>query len=71
MKNKLKVVLFYHWFLIKNDVDDNKFVDCAVATNADCIVTNDRHFDVVKEVRFPVITVINLGQFQMLLSQQV
>ena len=25
---------YYNWNLIKNDPDDNKFVDCAVAANA-------------------------------------
>lgn len=34
LPNVVKVDIFYHWFLITNDVDDNKFVDCAVATNA-------------------------------------
>jgi len=32
---------YFNWQLLK-DVDDNKFVDCAVAANADFIVSNDR-----------------------------
>ncbi|MCY4000611.1 MAG: putative toxin-antitoxin system toxin component, PIN family [Bacteroidetes bacterium] len=35
--------LYYRWNLIHNDWDDNKFIDCAIAGNADCIVTNDKH----------------------------
>jgi putative PIN family toxin of toxin-antitoxin system len=29
------------------DPDDNKFVDCAIVANADWIITEDRHFDVM------------------------
>ena len=34
----------YKWNLISQDADDNKFVDCAIASNSDWIVTNDKHF---------------------------
>ncbi len=53
--------------LIFNDPDDNKFVDCAVAGNADYIVTNDRHFDVLKSIDFPFINCITLQKFQKIL----
>src|SRR5579875_3079526 len=33
----------YLWQLIENDKDDNKFVDCYVASQSDFIVSNDRH----------------------------
>lgn len=36
----------YH--LIEADPDDNKFVDCAITANAKYIVTQDRHYDVVR-----------------------
>ena len=49
--------------LIKSDPDDNKFVDCAVIANAKFIVTEDRHFDVLKECPFPRIEVIGLDLF--------
>lgn len=71
LPNVSKIDVFYRWYLITSDVDDNKFVDCAAAANADFIVTNDRHFDVLKMVRFPVITVINIEQFQALLLKSV
>lgn len=71
LPNVSKIDVFYRWYLITSDVDDNKFEDCAAATNADFIVTNDRHFDVLKVVRFPVITVINIEQFQALLLKPV
>ena len=31
--------LYFQWILIENDSDDNKFVDAAIASNADYIVT--------------------------------
>lgn len=36
----------YH--LIESDPDDNKFVDCAINAKAKYIVTQDRHYDVVR-----------------------
>ena len=38
--------------LIEADKDDNKFVDCAIAANAKCIVTEDKHFRVLETVSF-------------------
>ncbi|MEZ4771920.1 MAG: putative toxin-antitoxin system toxin component, PIN family [Bacteroidia bacterium] len=35
---------YFNWNLITQDPDDNKFVDCAVAANADFIVSHDKHF---------------------------
>jgi len=42
----------FRWKLISKDPDDNKFVDCAIASNADYIVTNEKHFNILKEVPF-------------------
>lgn len=38
----------YRYHLIKADSDDNKFVDCAITAKAKYIVTQDRHYDVVR-----------------------
>ena len=38
----------YTFALIEADKDDNKFVDCAIAANAKCIVTEDKHFRVFR-----------------------
>lgn len=53
----------FHFHLIKSDLDDNKFVDCAVASNAVCIVSNDKHFNEVKESEFPHIEVLTIMEF--------
>lgn len=49
--------------LIYYDYDDNKFVDCAFIANAHYLVTQDHHFNVVKQSAFPKINVINIDQF--------
>lgn len=50
---------YYRWELIASDPDDNKFVDAAVARNADYIVTNDKHFQVLEQIPFPALRVIS------------
>ncbi|WP_366145465.1 PIN domain-containing protein [Methylovulum sp.] len=45
------------------DKDDNKFVDCAVAGNADFLVSNDRHFNVLKTIEFPKLQVFTIFEF--------
>jgi len=36
---------YFNLNIITADPDDNKFVDCAFASNADYIVTNDSDFN--------------------------
>ena len=49
--------------LITWDPDDNKFVDCAIVANAKFIVTEDHHFDILKQYDFPKVDVIRLDDF--------
>lgn len=58
----------YNWQLIETDPDDNKFVDCAIAVNAEYLVTNDSHFNVLKGLSFPRVTVINIHEFMRILD---
>lgn len=62
--NVKKIIPYFHWNLIDADKDDNKFVDYAIAGNADYLVTNDKHFNVLMEVDFPRIKVITIAEFQ-------
>ena len=50
----------FHFELIKQDPDDNKFVDCAIIANANYIVSEDAHFKVLSTIEFPHVNVINL-----------
>jgi len=49
--------------LIQADPDDNKFVDCAFAANADYLVSEDSHFDVLKNTSFPKLNLVTLDEF--------
>lgn len=53
---------YYHFKLIIADPDDDKFVDCAVASNARFIVTEDSHYDVLQNLDFPRVDVIKLDE---------
>lgn len=53
----------YHFNLIQQDPDDNKFVDCAIIANADYIVSEDSHFKILKTIPFPKVNVITLDSF--------
>ena len=66
--NVIKTNNYYKWNLISTDHDDNKFVDCALNSGADYIVTNDHHFNVLKTLDFPPIKVVNIETFKSILK---
>jgi uncharacterized protein len=55
--------IFFHWSLIEHDKEDNKFCDLAIAGNADYLVTNDAHFNIVKLNQFPPVNIISATEF--------
>jgi putative PIN family toxin of toxin-antitoxin system len=55
--------VFFRWILI-SDPDDNKFVDCYIASGAHYLITHDSHFSVLKSVAFPKINVVNIEEFK-------
>lgn len=59
---------YFSLHLIEADHDDDKFVDCAFAANATYIVSDDSHFDVLKEIQFPKLLVLKLIKFLELLQ---
>jgi predicted nucleic acid-binding protein len=67
-RNVEKVIPYFKWNLIAADPDDNKFVDCALNAGADFIVTNDRHFNVLKNIDFPRTNVIDIETFKKILN---
>ena len=58
---RVEPTFFYH--MITADPDDNKFVDCAVCGNAELLVTNDAHFDILKTIEFPKVEIIKLQEY--------
>jgi putative PIN family toxin of toxin-antitoxin system len=69
LPNVEKQDIFYKWKLIDIDKDDNKFVDCAVAGSADYIVTNDKHFNTLKNIGFPPVNIISLSDFMLIIDR--
>lgn len=61
--NTILIEKFFRFDLIKTDADDNKFVDCAIASNADYIVTNDRHFQALTSIPFPRVNILKIDDF--------
>ena len=59
---------FYKFNLIANDPDDNKFIDCAVAAQAKYIVTEDHHYNILREIDFPKVDIIGLDDAMLLIS---
>ena len=55
--------IYYKWKLVEEDADDNKFIDCYIASNSDFLVTNDKHFDKLKTSKFPPINIISSNNF--------
>ena len=60
------ITRYFQWNLIKADLDDDKFADCAIASNVDYLVTNDGHFNVLKTIPFPKINILNSEEFKRL-----
>ena len=58
---------FYKWYLIK-DPDDNKFADLAISANVDYLVSNDKHFNVLKNRDFLGVRVVDLDTFRKILG---
>ena len=59
---------FFRFELIQKDPDDNKFVDCTIAGNATYVVSNDTHFDILKEIDFPKLILKSLQEFSAMLQ---
>ncbi|VEN72678.1 Nucleotide-binding protein [Candidatus Desulfarcum epimagneticum] len=46
-----------------SDEDDQKFVDCAVCGQADFLITNDKHYNILKDIEFPKVRMIKADTF--------
>ena len=52
----------YRWAMVTKDANDDKYVDCAVAANADYLISNDKHFAILDTIEFPKIERLKLNQ---------
>ena len=69
LSNVIPINVFYYWQLIEVDKDDNKFVDCAVASQANFIITHDRHFNVLKTIEFPSLKCLTIAEFKIIFNE--
>ena len=60
--------IYFTFELIKADPDDNKFVDCYLAGNADYLISDDRHFGELRAAGFPAVRVVSAVAFLELLA---
>jgi uncharacterized protein len=66
--NVFMQVIDFKMLLIINDPSDDKFVDCAFACGADYLITNDKHYNVLKEINFPKIPIVKIEEFENILK---
>ena len=64
LENVKKIDVYFQLNLIEADVVDNKFVDCAFAGNVNFIVTNDKHYNILRKINFPKINICSLEKFK-------
>ena len=55
--------------LITEDPDDNKFVDCAFAANAEYLVSDDKHFKILNRTPFPQLNLVRMADFLPIVSR--
>ncbi len=60
---------YFSYNFISEDPDDNKFSNLAISTNARYLVSNDKHFNIFKEIDFPPLNVLKLDEFKMILEK--
>lgn len=68
--NLVRTTPTWRFNLITQNPDDNKFVDCAICGMAEYIVSNDRHFDILKSIDFPLVTVRSIQEFSKELADE-
>ncbi|MCU0324819.1 MAG: putative toxin-antitoxin system toxin component, PIN family [Spirosomaceae bacterium] len=58
----------FRWNLINEDPDDNKFADLAISVNAFCLITYDKHFDILSDIEFPTLKVVTPTEFKKIID---
>lgn len=67
--NVERINTWFRWNLIAADPDDNKFLDCALACNARYIVSEDRHFQVLKKMPALPVEVLKIEEFRQVMGK--
>lgn len=66
--NNVVYITTYYEFELLADPDDNKFVDCAIASGANFIVSEDTDFNALENIDFPKVNIINVKEFRAKIS---
>ena len=66
-KNVVPIIRYFEWNAILQDPDDNKLFDCAVASNAHFIVSEDKHFNILKRIPFPKVDRLKTAEFRQII----
>ncbi len=64
LPNVFQINPSFFWQLIEPDADDNKFVDCYLASQSDHIISNDRHFRPLSAHEFPPVSIMAYEDFE-------
>ena len=65
------VNIYFKWNLLTQDEDDNKFVDAFIACGANYLVTEDKHFELLNNITFPLVNIISLSTFGKLINNSI
>jgi uncharacterized protein len=68
LPNVEQTQIYYNWHIIEEDPDDNKFVDAAISSGADYIITHDKHFKILNIIDLPVVKYLSLEAFEKILK---
>lgn len=66
-ENCHEIQTYYHWPIL-DDPDDNKFVNAAISSGADFIVSEDKAFRKLRDIDFPEVNVLRMNEFEQLLK---
>lgn len=71
--NHIRQEPYFRFDQVKDDPDDNKFVDCAIAAGADWLVSDDRHIlNLLREEnRFPPVPICSFEEFRKMVNQKI
>jgi predicted nucleic acid-binding protein len=62
--------VYYNFYLVEGDADDNKFSDAYLVANADILVSNDRELLALNKNEYPLINVMTLEEFMLRISEE-
>ena len=66
LSDTIRKEIYYRWNIISADPDDNKYFDCAVAANADYLISDDKHFKILEKIDFPKVVCLRLEEFRVI-----